>query len=175
MKCRCPQLQYKCTSYSVKIPLWRCCHEVFPAATAFLNAELPKPSLAAFNQSKLLLIAAEICLPILTLSSSLPDRASDTLLLIKLSEDLTEQHQSKPVWMSFSKKGTAAKTLRILMLTGEICTDKRHREEAVELRQAPKSVKPCYPKEKINVLPSEWARCSTQCSHTCESQKWGAN
>lgn len=77
-----PPATCDCMSCRIEIPLLRCRNEVFPAATvtAFLNVDPSKTSkaslgceMAAFNQSKLPLIAAEICLPILTLSSTLPD------------------------------------------------------------------------------------------------------
>ena len=77
-----------------------------------------------------------------------------------------ERHQSKAARSPLSKDiHGCVRTLGILMCPSEICIDKQQREEAIEVRQAPKSVKACYPREKINVLPSEWARCSAQRSH----------
>lgn len=50
------------------------------------------------------------------------------------------------VMLSLKTEDTSCvKTSRVLTCTSEICRDKQ-REEAIELRQAPKSVKPCYPK-----------------------------
>lgn len=40
------------------------------------------------------------------------------------------------------------KTFSILMCVPVMCRDKQKWKEAIELRQAPKSVKPCYPKER---------------------------
>lgn len=45
------------------------------------------------------------------------------------------------------------KTFRVLMRPSEICIDNQQRKEAIELRQAPKSVKPCYPKGKNQCSP----------------------
>lgn len=110
-------------------------------------------------------------------SSSLPDWTSHSLLLINQYEDLHWMESAKSwTWAAVLSKDihSCVKTSRILTHTSEICRDNQQREEAIELRQAPKSVKPCYPKGKNQCSPFRVGMllCTvlTPCTSLCSSE-----
>lgn len=141
-------------SYAIGIPLLRCRNEAFAAAaaTAFLNVELSKTFKSQFGCERARFNQSSSC----SLWFSFHPVFQPPLLnIMHFAVNQPVRTCTRWIWpypdpgvmLSLKTEDTSCvKTSRVLTRTSDICRDKQQREEAIELRQAPKSVRPCYPK-----------------------------
>lgn len=135
-------------------------HLLLPLPSSMCNCQkLPKASLVGRG-----LHLINRCSSWLQLSSH-PLLQPPRLNIALLVEGLYRMESAKFWRWASLFKDSCVKTSRILMRR-----DNQRWKEAIEHRQALRSVKPCYlkGKKKIDVLPPERACCSAQRSHSAD-------
>lgn len=103
-------------------------------------------------------VRAELCLSVFTLSSTHLDWRSalslETLITKQWTMSIRLPHQKK------------VPSCRRAGLMSEIRADNQQPQEAIECRQAPNSVKPCYPRERVGEGKSMVSLLGGHSTHT---------